>query len=510
MSDSTVSSESHEEHFSLSLFTFTVIVTLAGLLALLRWISPATWHSQFLAAPAYMVGAFLLMSLFNAFVEYFFHRYVLHLPVVRPFRYFYRQHTLHHGLTRIGLKPTRGGQGVLVIENLFPMDEPEQHEASFFPWYSLAIFSAIVTPLLILLQWLAPAFPWFLSGYTALASSLMLYEVLHAINHWPLAKWEPLLHHPRWGGFWRAIYGFHLRHHAVTDCNESISGFFGLPVTDWTFRTCIIPKTVYSPGEEWSADKFAKPNPRWLIRKLDVIADRVVQRRREIARATPPVDVALETPRYTRGEEIANWLTHGLGLLLSSVAVALLVVFATQRGDTWHIVSFSIFGSTLLLAYGASTLYHAWQGPKGKQFLRRIDHAATFLLIAGTYTPFLLVSLRGPWGWTLFGIIWGLCGIGGILEFFFAGRHRLAMTIAYLFVGWLVVVAIKPLVAGVPNGGLWLLLAGGLCYSVGVIFYLWTRLRYHHAMWHLFVLGGSTCHVLAMLLFLLPSQAVAG
>ncbi len=504
--------EVEAEEFSLPLFVLTVLATLVGLLAALRLFVPGVWAQQFLAPPWKGAAAFLVISLFNCGMEYFFHRYVLHTPAIPFLRRLYRQHTLHHALTRIARKPSRDGRGILFIENKFPIIEPEQGEASFFPWYSLAIFAAVLTPLLALLQWLLPTFPWFLAGFGALAVSLTLYEVLHAINHWPFEKWAPLIEHPRWGWFWQPAYAFHLRHHAVTDCNESISGFFGLPLADWAFGTCVIPQTVYAEGEEWSPDKFRSPEPRAFIRRLDAWADRVVQRRRAAAAsstekidfASDPVPVSPVAHAFTRGEEIANWVTHGLGMALSIAGLTLLIVYSSRRGDAWHVVSFTVFGLTLLLLYTISTLYHAQRSGRAKALFRKLDHAAIFLLIAGTYTPFLLTNLRGPWGWSLFGVIWGLCGAGAVFQLFFGARYRLASTLAYLFVGWLIVVALKPLTASVPHGGLWLLLAGGLCYTVGVIFFLWQRLRYHHAVWHTFVLGGSTCHFLAVLLFLLP------
>ena len=516
--ESSVRMEEHEE-FSLPIFVVTVLATLVALLAALRLFAPGVWTAQFLAPLWKGTVAFLVISLVNCFMEYFFHRYVLHTPAVPFLRRLYRQHTLHHALTRIARKQARDGRGILFIENKFPIVEAEQGEASFFPWYSLAVFALGLSPLLILLQWVFPTFPWFLAGFAALAVSLTLYEILHAINHWPFEKWEPLISHPRWGKFWQPVYGFHLRHHAVTDCNESISGFFGLPLGDWAFRTCVIPQTVYVQGEEWSQEKFRSPNPRAFIRWLDARADRAVQRRRAeaaakgrtLAEADPavmPVTVAPVWRGFTRGEEIANWVTHGIGLVLSIAGLTLLIVFSSLRGDVWHVVSFTVFGLTLLMLYTASTVYHARRSGRAKAFLLKLDHAAIFLLIAGTYTPFLLTSLRGPWGWTLFGVIWGLCGAGAIFQLFFGARYRLTSTIAYLFAGWLIVVALKPLIANVPPGGLWLLLAGGLCYTVGVVFFLWQRLRYHHAVWHTFVLGGSTCHFLAVLLFLLPQTTV--
>jgi hemolysin III len=505
------SPEVETEEFSLPLFVLTVVATLVGLLAALRLLAPDVWTGQLLAPVWKGAAAFLVISLLNAFVEYVFHRYVLHMPAIPFLRRLYKQHTLHHALTRIARKQSRDGRGILFIENKFPIVEAEQGEASFFPWYSLAIFALVLSPLLALLQWLVPSFPWFFGGFAALAVSLTLYEVLHAINHWPFEKWEPLITHPFWGRFWMPAYAFHLRHHAVIDCNESISGFFGLPISDWVFGTCVIPQTIYAEGEEWTPEKFRSPKPRAFIARLDAWAERVVHRRRERASVNvPEIAVAVPIPAaphprvYTRGEEIANWVTHGIGLAASVAGLTLLIVYSSLRGNAWHVVSFTVFGLTLLSLYTASTIYHMHRGERAKLLFQRLDHAAIFLLIAGTYTPFLLTHLRGPWGWTLFGVVWGLCGAGAVFQLFFGGRYRLASTLAYLFVGWLIVVAIQPMIARVPHGGLWLLLGGGLCYSFGIVFYLWHRLRYHHAVWHTCVLGGSTCHFLAVLLFLLP------
>lgn len=515
MAASSDSPHAPTEEFSVPLFVLTVVATLAGLLAALRLSAPGVWAEQFHRPLWKGAAAFLAVSLLNCYVEYFFHRYLLHTPAVPFLRRLYRQHTLHHALTRIGRKPSRGGQGILFIENKFPITEPEQGEASFFPWYSLGVFALLLTPLFALLQWTAPTFPWFCAGYAALAVSITLYEMLHAINHWSFEKWEPLIEHPRWGGFWQPVYAFHLRHHAVTDCNESISGLFGLPLADWTFGTCVIPKTVYADGEEWTPDKFRSPKPIALIRRLDAWADRAVKRRRLVAAGTAEGAPATEAPgdallavhpehAYTRGEVIANWVTHGLGLGLSIAGLTLLIVFSSLRGDAWHVVTFTVFGLTLLALYTISTIYHAVRGRRSQFLLGKLDHAAVFLLIAGTYTPFLLTNLRGPWGWSCFGVIWGLCGAGAVFQVFFGRRFPLTSTLAYVFVGWLIFVALMPLLATFPPGGLWLLLAGGLCYIAGVAFYLWRRLRYRLAVWHTFVLGGSTCHLLAMLLFLLP------
>ena len=210
---------------------------------------------------------------------------------------------------------------------------------------------------------------------------------------------------------------------------------------------------------------------------------------------------------YPPREELANSLTHGLGAVLSVAGLVLLVVFSCRFGDTWHVVSTAVFGSTLVLLYTSSTLYHSFRGNQIKQVLRKFDHAAIFLLIAGSYTPFVLVTLRGPWGWSLFGVVWGLAIIGVALKFWFAGRFRLGSTLIYIGMGWLVMVAIKPLLAALPSGGLQLLIAGGLCYTGGTGFYLWKRLPYHHALWHLFVLGGSACHWAAVFFYVVPRAA---
>jgi hemolysin III len=210
---------------------------------------------------------------------------------------------------------------------------------------------------------------------------------------------------------------------------------------------------------------------------------------------------------YPPREELANSLTHGLGAVLSVAGLVLLVVFSCRFGDAWHVVSTAVFGSTLVLLYTSSTLYHSFRGNQIKQVLRKFDHAAIFLLIAGSYTPFVLVTLRGPWGWSLFGVVWGLAIIGVALKFWFAGRFRLGSTLIYIGMGWLVMVAIKPLLAALPSGGLQLLIAGGLCYTGGTGFYLWKRLPYHHALWHLFVLGGSACHWAAVFFYVVPRAA---
>ena len=199
------------------------------------------------------------------------------------------------------------------------------------------------------------------------------------------------------------------------------------------------------------------------------------------------------------GEEIASSVTHGIGLAASIIVLPVLITVAARDGDAWRITSATIFGSSLILLYGASTLYHALPRSRAKRVFRILDHSAIYLLIAGTYTPFLLGPLRGAWGWSLFVVIW-LLAIGGVVMKSTLGiRWARLSTIVYLLMGWLGVVAVKPLLERVSPPGLLWLLAGGLAYTIGVIFYGWGRLRYGHAIWHLFVGTGSVCHVVAVL-----------
>lgn len=202
------------------------------------------------------------------------------------------------------------------------------------------------------------------------------------------------------------------------------------------------------------------------------------------------------------GEEIANSVTHGIGAALSVAALVLLVVFASLYGDVWRIVSFSIYGATLFILYLSSTLYHSFTNQKVKNFFNILDHTSIYLLIAGTYTPITLVPLRGPWGWTLFGLIWAMA-IGGIItKIFIIGRYKMLSVAFYVVMGWLALIAIKPMLETVPRGLLIWLLIGGLCYSLGVIFYAIKKVPYFHFVWHLFVLGGSISHFLGILFYL--------
>jgi hemolysin III len=214
--------------------------------------------------------------------------------------------------------------------------------------------------------------------------------------------------------------------------------------------------------------------------------------------------------RYSRGEEIANSLTHGLGIVLAVAGLVVLIVFAALYGNAWHIVSCSIFGAALILLYLASTLYHAIQHPAAKPILRILDHSAILVLIAGTYTPITLVSLHGPWGWTLFGVIWALATLGILIETTRLRRYRAGLLALYVIMGWAVVAAVKPMTHNVGAGGLWLLLSGGLAYTGGIVFYLWERLPYNHAIWHLFVLAGSALHYFAILLYVIPPAGRLG
>ena len=193
-----------------------------------------------------------------------------------------------------------------------------------------------------------------------------------------------------------------------------------------------------------------------------------------------------------------------MGALLAVAGLAVMTAFAALHGNGWHVTACSIFGATLILQYVTSTLYHSIPMPRVKSVLRVLDHSAIFLLIAGTYTPFTLISLRGPWGWSLFGVIWGLAVVGILLRSVFPRRTNRLATAVYLAMGWAALVAIKPMLATVPSGGMVLLLAGGLAYTLGAVFYLWKKLPFNHAVWHLFVLAGSAFHFFAVLLYVIP------
>ncbi|KGX88810.1 PAQR family membrane homeostasis protein TrhA [Pontibacillus litoralis] len=211
----------------------------------------------------------------------------------------------------------------------------------------------------------------------------------------------------------------------------------------------------------------------------------------------------METHTFTKKEEVVNAITHGFGVLLSIAALSLLVVFASMSGDAIDIVSVTIYGLTMVFLYTSSTLVHAFPPGKWKDRFEILDHAAIYLFIAGTYTPIALILLRGPLGWSLFGLVWFIAIAGVIFKMFFVKKFVVLSTIMYIMMGWIIVFAWNPLVAQIALGGVVLLIIGGLLYSFGSIFYVWRGFRFHHAVWHLFVIGGSVMHFLAIFFYVL-------
>jgi hemolysin III len=209
---------------------------------------------------------------------------------------------------------------------------------------------------------------------------------------------------------------------------------------------------------------------------------------------------------YSLNEEWANSLTHAFGLILSVVGLVLLMI-ATSNGGFREIASCALYGTTLILVYSTSMLYHGVTHAESKRMLQTLDHVAIFLLIAGTYTPFVLIALRGAWGWSLFATVWILAVLGVVFELTRVRHFRGVMITLYIGMGWVGLLAIKPLFAALPIGGLALVLGGGVSYTLGVIFYSWRTMRYHHAVWHLFVLGGSILQYLAVLWYVLPARS---
>ena len=209
-------------------------------------------------------------------------------------------------------------------------------------------------------------------------------------------------------------------------------------------------------------------------------------------------------PNYNRKEEIMNALTHGLGILMGIAAVVLLAVFSALYSDAWTIVSTAIYGTSMIVLYTASTMYHSFSKTKAAQKLNMFDHISIYYLIAGTYTPFTLVNMReygAAWGWTIFGIIWACAIAGTILKLIYGNKLRKVSTVIYLIMGWIIVIAIVPFVKSLETGGLVLMVIGGLSYSLGVIFYKWKSLPFNHAIWHLFVLAGTVFHFFAILFY---------
>lgn len=210
-------------------------------------------------------------------------------------------------------------------------------------------------------------------------------------------------------------------------------------------------------------------------------------------------------PRYSLGEEIANAITHGLGVLLSVAGLTMLIVLSALFGNGWHLASAIVYGIALLLLYSASTIYHSIQAPHVKKVLRVIDHSSIYLLIAGTYTPFTLVTLSDAGGIVLFGIVWGIAVIGIVVEAFWIHRPKWISLLGYFVMGWLIILKINPLIENLGTTGLWLLIAGGITYMIGTIFYVLKKIPYMHAIWHVFVLAGSVIHFLAIKLYVLPT-----
>lgn len=212
----------------------------------------------------------------------------------------------------------------------------------------------------------------------------------------------------------------------------------------------------------------------------------------------------MEQRAYKR-PRMANIFAPAVGFLLSLPGLVILLDKAGQIGNGWHVISCAIYGSSLVLSYAAFTLYHIFVfHERWGSFFKILDHSSIYVLIAGTYTPFALVYLRGHWGWTLFAAVWTLTLMGILFKLFYVNRFKILAPLAYLFMGWLLIFATKPAVEFIPRGGIGLLLAGGLFYSSGMIFYAWNRLSFNHAIWHLFVLAGSLCHYLAVLFYVIP------
>ena len=209
---------------------------------------------------------------------------------------------------------------------------------------------------------------------------------------------------------------------------------------------------------------------------------------------------------YPPLEEKINITTHALGLVLSVVALVFLLIRASVHGNTWHIVSFGVFGLSLVFLYAVSTLYHSAKKPESRSRLRIYDHASIYVLIAGTYTPFTLVTLHGLTGWVIFGISWGLALSGIILKLFFTGKYHLLSTLMYVFMGWIIVFAIKPLIENLPSEGLFWLIAGGLAYTMGAVLYSIKKIKFNHAIFHTFVLIGSFSHFMSVFFYVLPTE----
>ncbi|EKN70758.1 hemolysin III family channel protein [Neobacillus bataviensis LMG 21833] len=210
------------------------------------------------------------------------------------------------------------------------------------------------------------------------------------------------------------------------------------------------------------------------------------------------------THTFSKQEEVANSITHGIGAILSISALVILIVFSSLYGTAWHVVSFTIFGATMFILYMSSTLLHSFPEGKAKDVFEIFDHSSIYFFIAGTYTPFLLIVIKGTLGWSLFGIVWGLAIAGTVFKCFFVKKYLFTSTFLYVVMGWLIVFAWKPLVNNLSPEGMFYLVIGGAFYTLGAIFYVWRGFKYHHAVWHLFVMAGSVAHFFCILFFVLP------
>ena len=206
---------------------------------------------------------------------------------------------------------------------------------------------------------------------------------------------------------------------------------------------------------------------------------------------------------FSLTEEIWHAITHGIGLALSIAALTIMVAYSSQTGSVVSVFASALFGITLIILYGSSTLYHAITHHQLKKRFQQFDHASIYILIAGSYTHITLLALGGTLGYSIFAFVWSVALVGIFLKFAYPGRFEKLSLVLYLLLGWLIVIAIKPLFEVMAPGGLWLLLAGGLFYTVGVVFYVWDALPFNHAIWHLFVMGGSICHFLMVLLYVI-------
>ncbi|WP_226681545.1 PAQR family membrane homeostasis protein TrhA [Sutcliffiella horikoshii] len=213
-----------------------------------------------------------------------------------------------------------------------------------------------------------------------------------------------------------------------------------------------------------------------------------------------------QTNTFSKGEEIANTVTHGIGILTSIAALVLLIVFSAINGTPLHLATFIVYGVTMLMLYTSSTLLHALPKGKAKNVFEILDHSSIYFFIAGSYTPITLIIMDGALGWTLFGIVWGLAIAGTVFKVFFVKRFILASTLLYVLMGWLAVFGWSDITSTVGTGGIAYLVAGGVVYSLGAVFYVWRAFPYHHAVWHLFVLGGTVLHFFFVLLYVLPIQ----